>query len=318
MGLTTTKELRWDASGAPTLSGTVGSFRILIRDFLLDCGWSLEWEDSVAQKVVLRNSVVAGGSGCYIRIVDDGSVATYGARAAEMWLYESMSDIDTGSGACQLVAGVVHKSATADSTARAYCLAGDERTIHGNVFSVAPINMPTYYVEHSFFSAGDYEPAIPGDPGCYAAWPKIVSGNNSASSVLWNQTDTNNTFRTSRSSSLSVAATPIGSKYCSGLNTAQSNIAIGGIGTWAPYPPSGFMSGMHSLPYTVHGTDGSLIGILRGLRIPMSRVAGAYTSWTPAVALGSGKTYRMFRGNSVGSVGSAFDGGLLVDTTGPW
>lgn len=173
MGLTTTKEWRWDAPGAHTLTGAVGSARILLRDFLEECGWSVIWEDAGAQKVVLRNSQAHGGSGCYVRILDDGSF-TGGSRVARIDVYEAMTDIDTGTATAG--GGYFWKDRTGSGGPNAYTLHGDQRTAYSTVYVGGPTppavaGFPSGYLTHAGV-IGDIDPAIPSDPGVICALPQ--------------------------------------------------------------------------------------------------------------------------------------------------
>ena len=324
MALTTTKHWRWDAPGAHTLTGEVGSARNLLRDFLEDCGWSVSWEDAGAQKVVLRNSQAHGGSGGYLRIVDDGSVPTLGARAFQTWFYEDMTDIDTGTGACQVTAGVWVKSITADSTPRPYFLAADQRTFHCNIFTHDPPNIGTYFVEHVAGSCGDLDPAIPGDHGCYAAWPRWAFANNSASIIgalsPYNKaTEPDARFFTARNSSLLADPTSIGCVVKPLTNSVQPNLGLGGSSFVAAYPAAGYVDGTFSCPYIAGEVNGAVRGALRGLRIPTAFIPGnVAANWGVFSELGSGRDFVLLRANTTAAVGPVFDCALLIDTTGPW
>src|SRR3990167_8837593 len=89
-----------DAS-APVLDGQVGS----LNDVLYAClvtgygaktgaGWTRTYDDAANDTSVYRQ-----GAGCqfYLR-VDDGGPGAAGAKEARFWGYETMSDVDTGTG----------------------------------------------------------------------------------------------------------------------------------------------------------------------------------------------------------------------------
>src|SRR5690606_21289348 len=107
---THTRYFRWDDASAPTLSGTAGSLLELLRACLvgtdgvaygsgenekLAAGWTEEFTGT--NVAVFRNSLAAGGTGDYFRI-DDNGIAVGGAREAMLTAYNTMSDIDTGTG----------------------------------------------------------------------------------------------------------------------------------------------------------------------------------------------------------------------------
>lgn len=171
MALTTTRELRWDAPGAPVLNGQVGSFYNLIKTFLVSCGWSIEWDEPANYKIALRNSMAHGGSGCYVRVLDDGSF-TGGARVARIDVYESMSDIDTGTETAG--GGYVWKDRTGSGGPNAYTVHADERTAYIGAYvggSSPPVETSGYTSIYFSWAGviGDINPSIAGDPGVICA-----------------------------------------------------------------------------------------------------------------------------------------------------
>lgn len=278
MALTTTRELRWDAPGAPTLNANAGSFRNLARDFLEDCGWSVIWQDAGAQKVVLRNSMAHGGSGCYIRILDDGSFSG-STRVARIDSYEDMSDIDTGTGLAS--GGWVWKDRTGSGGPNAYTLHADERTCYLTTY-VAGDTPPTgsgvtaaYHTHMSGF--GDFSPANAGDPGVFCASGADESPGTSTTTTSPSALCRNNgsaagistAFHVSRNSALAQSSTAAVL-----LNPAPSNNTNLGIGSNgsslidSATEASG--TGIHVLPALVLA-GGYLYGRMRGLFVPMNR-----------------------------------------------
>ena len=187
MSLTTTREFRWDDPGAPTLNGTVGSFYALLKACLVGsggiaygsgaqakpaAGWSIEFDDPGSQKIVFRNSLAHGGSGCYLRVLDNGSSAG-GARVARIDVYEAMTDIDTGTATAG--GGWVWKARLADANPRAWTLHADERTVYGTqwVLDSTPQDFPTSGGSNASqmmaWAGGDYDPLVAGDPGVMCA-----------------------------------------------------------------------------------------------------------------------------------------------------
>jgi hypothetical protein len=145
-----TEYLSTDGS-APTLNGTTGSLVTVLDAILVNgygskaaAGWSKVF--SGTSKAVYR---APSGSRLYLRVQDDGPGAgTF--REARITGYETMSDVDNGTGpfptAAQGVGGiamaVVRKSATADSTSRAWIVEADARTI--NFFALTGDVASTY------------------------------------------------------------------------------------------------------------------------------------------------------------------------------
>jgi len=130
-----------DAS-APVLTGQAASFKGLIKAITIgtagvaygakaSLGWTSVYEDT--NKLVIRSADAASPKP-YLRFDDTGS-GTGGARQCFVRGYAAMSNIDTGTGpfpsVAQAASGiVVRKSATADSTARAWIIVADGRGIH--------------------------------------------------------------------------------------------------------------------------------------------------------------------------------------------
>lgn len=126
--------------GAPALTGQVGSLITLLRAVLVDgygssptamagAGWTETF--SGTNKAVFRNNPTTGTGG-YLRIDDGATVGGSNARYGLWRLYETMSDVDTGTGETPTVAqaaagGLVLKSSTLNSTARAWVILACER-----------------------------------------------------------------------------------------------------------------------------------------------------------------------------------------------
>jgi len=127
-----------DAS-APVMSGQNGTLVTLLDNCLVTgygskaaAGWTKPFTG--ASKAAFR---APSGNQLYLRVQDDGPGAG-AAREARMTGYETMSDVDTGTGpfptAAQGVGGiamtVLRKSNTADATARTWIVIADARTLY--------------------------------------------------------------------------------------------------------------------------------------------------------------------------------------------
>ncbi|MCB0244322.1 MAG: hypothetical protein KDI12_12985 [Anaerolineae bacterium] len=166
--MTTTRIYKSTDTSAPVLVGGVSSLINLLDKCLVTgygsatpAGWTKPYTGT--DKAAFRNSVAAGGSGMYLRVVDDGT-ATGGARNALCRAYLTMSDVDTGTietpTVAQVAASIVwRKSNTADSTPRAWVLIADERTFW------LSISTETNSVDrgHGLYGAGDIASFLPGD-----------------------------------------------------------------------------------------------------------------------------------------------------------
>lgn len=317
MGLTTTKELRWDAGGAPTLNANAGSFRNLARDFLEDCGWSVIWQDAGAQKVVLRNSMGHGGSGCYIRILDDGSFSS-STRVARIDIYETMSDIDTGTASPRTA--YFWKDRTGSGGPNAFVLTADERTFYATAYTngIAPAESGFGYYKAGLI-AGDYDPIIPGDPGIIigGADSDVVGTGASASmpnsmflctpanlnpnNTVWNG------LTLSRTPTLAIAQV----RAAIVTTSAENTNGIGGSSTPMANPTPG-TSDVHFSPAFV-GAGGMFRGRLRGLYIPLNRWdgGGANVGTTHSPGNMSGVTSLGCLAGSSSSAGNAVAVGRL-------
>lgn len=275
MGLTTTKEWRWDAPGAHTLTAAVGSARILLRDFLLECGWSVIWEDAGAQKVVLRNSQAHGGSGCYVRILDDGSF-TGGSRVARIDVYEAMTDIDTGTDTAG--GGYFWKDRDGSGGPNAYTLHGDQRTMYFTCYvnGDEPPDSTNASENGRLCMAGmvgDIHPYIAGDLGVVCALSQVESPNTTATTAVASELITRRTssgstgasgFTLSRDKSLVVSLT---NAALFDVSNSASGVGIGGGTSWAMDGNDWF------LPALIVSED-TIRGRARGLYVPCNNRMG--------------------------------------------
>lgn len=149
---------------APSLTGQVGSLITLLDACLVNgygakaaAGWSKSY--SGTNKAVYR---APSGAQMYYRVQDDAPAT---AKEARLTGYETMSDVDTGTGpfptAAQGVGGVammvIRKSASADATARAWTLLADARTVY---FLPSTGDTAGSYLAIGF---GEFYSLLPGD-----------------------------------------------------------------------------------------------------------------------------------------------------------
>lgn len=108
-------------SGVPVLSGTEGSLAALIRYIAPLLGWSIIYDGGTV--IVVQPQSYKGGQALLYRFDDRAARGGAAPRVAKVEAYESMSDINTGSG---LVGPVYQaKSSTADSTSKLWRVIGD-------------------------------------------------------------------------------------------------------------------------------------------------------------------------------------------------
>lgn len=124
---------------APTLSGTVGSL-IALLDACLVTGYGAQTPAGWTKPYVGTNLAAfrQGGANQFYARINDAGPGAGGAKEARILGYETMSDVDTGTGpfptAAQMANGLfVRKSTTADATARAWKVFADDRTVYGFV-----------------------------------------------------------------------------------------------------------------------------------------------------------------------------------------
>ncbi|MCU7839785.1 MAG: hypothetical protein KZQ94_10465 [Candidatus Thiodiazotropha sp. (ex Troendleina suluensis)] len=152
--------------GAPTLSGTAGAFIALLKACLVDgygaqtpLGWVAEFEDVAGEKAVFR---AATGSRHYYRFQHNAaSGGTSGERIGTCEVYETMSDVDTGTGLWH--SGYINASYYESAAATEWALIGDETGFYlwtQYLGTLTPANAGTYGCL-SFF--GDIIPADPLD-----------------------------------------------------------------------------------------------------------------------------------------------------------
>ncbi|MGN6518773.1 MAG: hypothetical protein ACTHK2_05030 [Dokdonella sp.] len=170
--MTTTRVYLSTDSGAPVVTGQVGTLSSALQTCLVgtagvaygskaSAGWTAPFTGT--NKVALKNSVAAGGTGMLCRI-DDNPPGAGAAREAFITCYFSMTDVDTGVGitptAAQITGGgVLRKSSTADSTARAWAIVADELTWYMMIVSNA-----SSANEVAVYGGGDFASDVASDP----------------------------------------------------------------------------------------------------------------------------------------------------------
>lgn len=138
-----------------TVSGTAGSLiTVLDLELVTNRGWTKDFTGT--NKAAYRNGAAALARK-YLRVVDDGTAPTSGAREAQVQGYDTMSNVDTGTGQFPTSGNVYfRKSSTADATARTYLAVGDEKTFY---LFVLTGDTAGQYVSHAFGDFFSYKPA---------------------------------------------------------------------------------------------------------------------------------------------------------------
>lgn len=281
--MTTTRLYKSTDAGAPVLSGSLGALASLLKQCLVGvggvaygsgitektaAGWSIPFEDVATNLVVFRNSLAAGGSGCYARISDNGA-GSYGAREARMVVYGAMSDINTGTDptpkpADRANGGPMRKSVDVSATARPWVLLADERTFYLCVdFNSINVN------EKAIYGAGDFLPHIPGDPAPFFALVLASDTISIDGQPLGDWIVGTNGFTGSATSGLYLgrgydgAVGSVAARVNSRFPVSEVRSGMGG-----PYAPLGATSpgsGVRYFDPAILVEGGAIRGVLRGL-----------------------------------------------------
>lgn len=120
-------------------------------------GWTKPFTGT--NKAVYR--IPLTGSGHYLRVKDDGVGNAHGARTAMCWGYETMTDVDTGTGLMpstsqQSFGSLWRKSNVLDSNSRKWALVGDDRFFY--LFTEWNTSYPNYYGVFCFGDIVSYRP----------------------------------------------------------------------------------------------------------------------------------------------------------------
>lgn len=278
-----------DAS-APSLSGTAGSLASLLDAVLVNgygakpaAGWTTAY--SSGNKRAYRQGA---GNLLYCRL-NDGASGTGGAKEALLRGFETMSDVDTGTGPMPTNAQsaltenslIVRKSNTADATARAWIAAADARTWY--LFVLAADVASTYWG----FLYGDFYSNLSADAWRVAI---IARATENSSAAQAGDTDTlqNSTFttvlaghfvqrsRTGAAGSLTLQKTDI-------LGAPAPTVGCGQLSN-IPFP-NAEDGGLYLAPVYLHDVTTAPASSVRG------RLRGVWSPTHPASAFGDQDTF---------------------------
>lgn len=332
--MTTTRIYQSTDSGAPVLVGGVSSLINLLDKCLVTgygsappAGWTKPFTGT--DKAVFRNSVAAGGSGMYLRVVDDGSL-TGGARNASIRGYSTMSGVDTGadetpSVAQQSVGCVWRKSDTVDATARAWLLFADERTF----YLYSNTGTSTGGAGDSTYPAGDFASYVPADGYAWMVGGRATAaagGTNGettvgiyaraglnwtapATSQLWTGRGYSGTAGAVRhaiamlNSSVESTGNVIGSSAV--MNMTNPSLGSGDV-YWQP---------------PILAAQGTIRGVLRGIAMPLNNMTSVAvgTQYSGATGRPAGSVIQMLRHyTSTTGPGSDWMSCLAVETALEW
>lgn len=324
--MTTTRVYKSTDSGAPVLTGGVSALINVLDKCLVAgygsktaAGWTKPYTGT--NKAAFRNSTAAGGTGMYVRVLDDGS-ATGGARNALCRAYATMSNVDTGTiqtpTSAQLAASIVwRKSDTTDSTARDWILVADELTFYlcvdtGTVASNGGCGT---------YAAGDFQSFVAGD-----AYRFFVAGRETAHAASaqgdagglmslagWESTTTVG-FWMARGYAGSGSPIRAGIPVFGGMNAA---VPVGAGNGTLTNPALGSSLNFFTPAHIV--AESTLRGRLRGIYMPLNDHTGVALGTDVVNPPGLTATLTALRHCSA-TVDSNFntDGHLYVDTTSGW
>lgn len=310
-----------DAS-APALTGTAGALSAIIYACLVTgygsqsaAGWAREFTGT--NKGVFR---AAAGNRMRLRVDDTGSIE------ARIVGYESMSDVDTGTGpfptAAQISGGLfVRKSNTADATNRPWLIIANDRIF--------------YMLIDSGTSGTDWSvaPVAAGLSGCFGfgeflsyksttdLYNTIIFGAvvTSTSVSRFAEHAPQNTFSAVTGHYMPRNAAAVsGAITCSKSMALGQSIGAGAMGAsanWGPYPDP-VTGGLLISPMLVceAATSGwSVRGLLPGLWAPMHTNPGAHADTFSGSGVTAGKTFLLANVASTSTLGRC-----ALETSNTW
>lgn len=249
---------------------------------------------------------------CYLRVQDDSSTPTSASgRWAKLRGYESMSDVDTGTGPFPTVAQSTNglsasKSRTSDSVARAWWLVGD-----GGIFYFGPFWDSSYLTMASVYCFGDINSLKSGD-----GYSCFISG--AATDTLQSWPGASDKFgefgaysATQAGKYLARTHTQLGTAVACGMvgdNGVSLYLGYGGLAY--PHPPD---NGLLFAPVAVVETSTIRSRALPGLYQPLHNAPLAHLATVTSVPDLPGRTLQAMSATQAGFLAQA-----LFDITGPW
>lgn len=320
--MSTVRYYRWDDPGAPTLTGEVGSLTNLLRKCLVgtsgvaygskpSAGWSEAFTGAASNIAVFRNSSADGASRCYVR-VNDNAPGAGGAREAQIAVYASMTDINTGVGMTK--SPWVRKSGTVDSTARRWIVIADGKTAWVYVYRIENVAASEGLgADTTLAGFGDYACVDPVNSYRYFCMGRVGS-NAVRSGIFALSTSSSGAFDDGFSAQaldgISGVITPwiMHPLYVGGVNRGVGGSLYGTASTHEITGDNHF----ENCPRIYSGT--MLLGRLRGLKMPyqkiISNVEGEY------LAGYSGNV--VVKARVVDWTNAEVGACLLIDAAGPW
>jgi hypothetical protein len=301
----TTYWVRVRPTAAPTTNPTCSSVSAL--------GWLRGFEG--LNKATYKQGAKSGRLQMFFRVQDDGPGAG-GAREARLRGYESMTDVDTGTGefptTTQMTNGFfTRKSATLDATARGYVIAADGRTFYVYILAGDAVGV---YLSFSF---GDLYSYVSGDQYGLLTLGRTTENSTSTSA------DTVATVATGMSGTVATHYVPrpytgVGTSLLVGKHTDYIKVGalayFGGGGLPYTNPADGKLWGC---PIWVHEiAQPTVRGYMRGLWAPLhTRTYFVDRDWVNGAGPLAGKRFLVLR-ELCSSAGAASAG--LIEVSDTW
>lgn len=260
----------------------------------------------------------------YFRILDDGTTSG-GAREARLWGYETMSDVDTGTGMYPTVGQhsngfFCQKSNTTDSTGRHWVLITDGKTVYHFAYiqsTTASGDITSPGSSMNAFGFGDAIEFKPGD-----AYLSFVTGNpstNQFSSTQYCGLFNGATSITAATPSALQATLIMSRDFTAVAGARQTQIFATGLNasigdTVNISYPHQIDNGFYMAPALLTQASPALIrGRLPGFFEPLHSNCFPNTQIVENVQGYTGRKFMMLWGKNSSSIGAC-----LIDITGPW
>jgi hypothetical protein len=251
---------------------------------------------------------------CYLRVQDDSSTPTSASgRWAKIRGYETMSDVDTGTGlfptsAIATNALSLFKSSTSDSTARSWWMVGD-----GGIFYLGVMWHASYLTLTGCYAFGDIASLRAGD-----AYSSFIVAESAGTDTLSSNPGTSNVFAylgalssTQTGKYLARSYTQIGSAVAAGMMGDQGiSSFLGYSGLTYPHPVD---NGLLFAPVAVVENNVLRSRALPGLYQVLHTTPLDYLAVVTGLPDFPGRTFQAFD-----TCYTSNRAQVLIDITGPW
>lgn len=306
----------YDVAGSPTTpaTGTITSKRA-------PGGFTKAFAGT--NKAVYR-AIDVGSRRHFFRIVDDGTTGG-GAREARLWGYETMADVDTGTGVYPLVGQYpsgffCQKSDTASSAPRNWVLITDGKTVYHFAYITSDTSSGDIAAPGNNAGAFAFGDAIEFKPGdAYASFVTGSSQTNNFTSTQYNGLFNAASTITAAAPGTSQALIVMARDYTAVAGSRQTQIFASGlntsIGTTANISyPHQIDNGFYMVPALLaQGTPALLRGRLPGYFEPLHGACFPNTQIIEDVIGYTGRKFMMLWGKNSSAMGAC-----VIDITGPW